>query len=67
MPDFDADDDQPEKDDEKPVIVVLKKGDLTADEADVLQKNLDSKATGKCAHCRKDQLFRDMPTTHEIL
>jgi hypothetical protein len=42
-------------------------GDLTADEADVLQKNLDSKATGKCAHCRKDQLFRDMPTTNEIL
>jgi hypothetical protein len=47
MPDFDADDDQPEKDDEKPVIVVLKKGDLTADEADVLQKNLDSRILRK--------------------
>ncbi|XP_052060683.1 uncharacterized protein KIAA1143 homolog [Mytilus californianus] len=44
MPDFDEDDDSPEKDDEKPMVVVLKKGDLTADEANNEQKALDSKA-----------------------
>ncbi|VDI62367.1 Hypothetical predicted protein [Mytilus galloprovincialis] len=44
MPDFDEDDDSPEKDDEKPMVVVLKKGDLTADEANTEQKVLDSKA-----------------------
>ena len=41
MPDFEEDDDRPELDDEKPVVVVLKSGDLTAEEAEVIQKQSD--------------------------
>ncbi|KAL3859964.1 hypothetical protein ACJMK2_010142 [Sinanodonta woodiana] len=39
---FDSDDDCEEQDDEKPVVVTLKKGDLTAEEAEAIQKKIDS-------------------------
>jgi hypothetical protein len=41
---YDDNDDRSDNEDEKPVVVVLKKGDLTAEEAseeDVLQKMLE--------------------------
>ena len=38
-PNFDEDDESVEKDDEKPVIVVLKDGDLTAAEAEQATKD----------------------------
>ena len=49
MPDFSADDygDQPDKDDEKPVVVVLKKGDLTAEEANDIQTQLNKEGKSK--------------------
>ncbi|XP_021341392.1 uncharacterized protein KIAA1143 homolog [Mizuhopecten yessoensis] len=42
MPDFDDDDDCPEADDEKPVVVVTRPGDLTAEQAEVVE-NIQSK------------------------
>ncbi|KAK3085321.1 hypothetical protein FSP39_001447 [Pinctada imbricata] len=41
MPAFDDDDDRPDLEDEMPVVVVLRDGDLTAEEAEVLKKQND--------------------------
>ncbi|XP_048749419.1 uncharacterized protein KIAA1143 homolog isoform X2 [Ostrea edulis] len=38
VPNFDEDDDREETDDEKPVVVQLREGDLSAEEVDRLQK-----------------------------
>ncbi|XP_062598697.1 uncharacterized protein KIAA1143 homolog [Saccostrea cucullata] len=47
MPDFDDDDDRPDNEDEKPVVVQLREGDLSAEEAERLQKTEEPQADGK--------------------
>ncbi|XP_046576900.1 uncharacterized protein KIAA1143 homolog [Haliotis rubra] len=44
QPEFDSDEDAPELDDEKPVVVVLKDGDLTEDQADNAKKESEKTA-----------------------
>ncbi|XP_062601223.1 uncharacterized protein KIAA1143 homolog [Saccostrea cucullata] len=47
MPDFDDDEDRPDNEDEKPVVVQLREGDLTAEEVERLQKTEEPPADGK--------------------
>ncbi|XP_067652245.1 uncharacterized protein KIAA1143 homolog [Haliotis asinina] len=44
QPEFDSDEDGPELEDEKPVVVVLKDGDLTEDQADHAKKESEKTA-----------------------
>ncbi|XP_005187683.1 uncharacterized protein KIAA1143 homolog [Musca domestica] len=53
-----SDSEEPEREDEKPLVVVLKSGDLTAQEAEEEQKRLEKEAAEARADLNKPIVFR---------
>ncbi|XP_061393281.1 uncharacterized protein KIAA1143 homolog [Musca vetustissima] len=60
-----SDSDEPEREDEKPLVVVLNSGDLTAQEAEAEQKRLAKEAAEARADLSKPIVFRKKHNSKE--
>lgn len=58
LPEYSDDDEDTERNDEKPVVVVVNSGDLTAEEADAIEKQKQQEEANAPADLSKRVIFR---------